>query len=406
MDETDVPGGGPGRETLEGAFHVTEVRREGDRILYFGEPLVPQKALMERVWPAFRKSGYEVQFTTADRLDVEVPGRGNEEAVANGGTGPGAPGWTTPTSPRQNFVLVAEPVSIGVDGIPWTNVALLVATILSTLYAGSLWYHIDLAENPAGIVEAWPFTVAIMGVLGVHELGHYVMSRYHGVNATLPYFIPVPTLIGTMGAVIKMKGRMPDRDALFDIGVAGPLAGLIATIAVTAIGLLLGPIPVPEAVQNSEQAVQIHLGFPPLMYGIAWAVGKPLSYGQGMAVNPVVIGGWVGMFVTFLNLLPVGQLDGGHILRAMAGEHQERIAALVPAVLFALAGYLYFFGSVAGNAVFIWVVWGVFAGVFAFVGPASPVRDQSLDRNRMAIGITTFVLGVLCFTPVPIAISG
>jgi membrane-associated protease RseP (regulator of RpoE activity) len=405
MDETDAPGAGPGRESLEGAFHVSEVRTDGDRILYIGEPLVPQRAMMEHVWPAFRESGYEVRFTTVERLDLDEPV--DPDPMANGGTDGGAtPAWARPAATRQQYALVAEPVSIGVDGVPWTNVALLVATVLSTLYAGSLWYHINLAENPAKVLEAWPFTVAIMGVLGVHELGHYVMSRYHRVNATLPYFIPVPTLIGTMGAVIKMKGRMPDRDALFDIGVAGPLAGLVATVVVTAIGLLLGPIPVPETVQTSEQAVQIHLGFPPLMYGIAWAVGEPLAYGEGLAVNPVVIGGWVGMFVTFLNLLPVGQLDGGHILRAMVGEGQERIAALIPAVLFALAGYLYFVADVAGNAVFIWVVWGVFAGIFAFVGPASPVRDDSLDAKRMAIGATTFVLGVLCFAPVPIAISG
>jgi membrane-associated protease RseP (regulator of RpoE activity) len=281
-----------------------------------------------------------------------------------------------------------------------------VATVLSTLYAGSLWYHIDLAANPLNVLQAWPFTLAIMGVLGVHELGHYVMSRYHGVNATLPYFIPVPTLIGTMGAVIKMKGRMPDRDALFDIGVAGPIAGLVATVAVTAVGLSLDPIAVPDAVQTSDQAVQIHLGFPPLMHGIAWVVGQPLAYGEGLAVNPVVIGGWVGMFVTFLNLLPVGQLDGGHVLRAMAGEHQKRIAALVPAVLFALAGYLYFVADVAGNAVFIWVVWGLFAAVFAFVGPANPVRDEPLDRRRALVGVATLLVGLLCFTPVPIAISG
>jgi membrane-associated protease RseP (regulator of RpoE activity) len=417
---SDSSTGGPPREALAGRFHVQEVRSDGDRILYFGEPLVPQNALVEQLWPAFREAGYEVHFTTADRVDVDPepdpgtgvgstdPAVGPDPGATNGGEPPDERWmeWATPTASRTKYVLVAEPVSIGVDKIPWTNVVLLAATVLSTLYAGSLWYHIDVTANPADVLRAWPFTLAIMGVLGVHELGHYVMSRYHGVNASLPYFIPVPTLIGTMGAVIKMKGRMPDRKALFDIGVAGPLAGLVATVVVTAIGLTLNPIPVPEAVQNSSQAVEIHLGFPPLMYLIALAVDQPLAYGKGLAINPVVIGGWVGMFVTFLNLLPVGQLDGGHILRAMAGEHQQRIAALVPAVLFGLAGYLYFLADTAGNAVFIWVFWGLFASLFAFVGPATPVRDETLKTKRMLVGVATFVFGVLCFTPVPIAIAG
>ncbi len=312
----------------------------------------------------------------------------------------------SPMADDHRYVLLAEPVDVGIDGVPWTNVVLFVATVLSTLFAGAQWYYIDPFAEPTEIWRAWPFSVAILLVLGVHEMGHYVLSRYHRVNASLPYFLPVPTLIGTMGAVIKMKGRMPDRRALFDIGVAGPLAGLVATVAVTVVGLHLPPVNAPQEVVE-ESGVVIQLGYPPLLELLATAVDQPLyREDPTTAVNPVVIGGWVGMFVTFLNLIPVGQLDGGHILRAMIGELQETIGALVPGVLFALAGYLYYVGDYSGNSVFIWVFWGLFAALIAAAGPARPVDDGRLGRGRLLLGVVTFVLGVLCFMPVPIAIVG
>ncbi|WP_135534787.1 MULTISPECIES: site-2 protease family protein [Halostella] len=366
MANRDGPDVGPPADSFASSFRVYEVRTDGDQLLYYGDPLVPPEQLMEHIWPRFRADGYEVRLTRR--------------------TG--------------EYVLVAEPVDVGVDGIPWTNVILAVATVFSTLFAGTVWYGYDPIANPETLLGAWPFTVAIMGVLGVHELGHYVMSRYHGVDATLPYFLPLPTLIGTMGAVIKMKGQMPDRKALFDIGAAGPLAGLVATVVVTAVGLSLPPVDVPPGTLPFE------LGYPPLLVLIADLTGQQLYYPPGESIHPVVVGGWVGMFVTFLNLLPVGQLDGGHIVRAMAGDRQETVAALVPAVLFGLAGYLHYVRNVAGNAIFLWVFWGLFASAIAFAGPATPVYDESLDTPRMALGALTFLLGALCFTPVPIAYGG
>ncbi len=396
MGERDGPRAGPPLSAIDSAFHVRAVRTDGDRVLYFGEPLVPQGQLIEEVWPTFREAGYEVRFTTSDRVGVD-PGRPVP-------TEPTAEATGDPGRVAREHVLVADPVSVGVDGVPWTNVLLFAATVASTLYAGSLWYHIDLSD-PTNVLGAWPFALAILSVLGVHELGHYALSRYHGVSATLPYFIPVPTLIGTMGAVIRMKGRMPDREALFDIGVAGPIAGLVATVGVTVVGLHLDPVTIPEAVQSSPDAVRVEIGFPPLMHLLAWITGQPLSYPDGLAVNPVVIGGWVGMFVTFLNLIPVGQLDGGHILRAMLGDRYDRYAPVIPAVLFGLAAYVEFVLDAPGNAALIWVVWGVIASVFTLMGSARPVHEEStLDRRRAAVGVLTLALGVLCFTPVPIAI--
>ena len=369
MEDSESHAAGPPLEELERVFYVYETDVDDDQLRYYGEPLTAGRTVMQELWPAFRKCGYEVRLTRE----------------------------------YGEWVLVAEPVDLGVDGVPWTNVILAAATVLSTLFAGSMWYHLD-PFSPE-IVHAWPFTLAVMGVLGVHELGHYVMSRYHKVQASLPYFIPVPTLIGTMGAVIKMKGQIPSRKALFDIGVAGPLAGLIATIVVTVIGLHLPPVTAPPEVVNDPNAVRIDLGWPPLMIVLAELVGQPLEYpADRVAVNPVVIGGWVGMFVTFLNLIPVGQLDGGHIIRAILGHRQESVAALVPAVLFGLAGYLYYVRDVPGNAAFIWVFWGFLTLVFGFVGAAEPIDDSELGKDRVLIGVLTVVFGLLCFTPVPLQI--
>jgi membrane-associated protease RseP (regulator of RpoE activity) len=372
MASSEAPSVGPDPEAFDHAFSVTKIRTDGDRIYYHGVRLVPRQQLLREVWAPFQQAGLDVYHTT----------RGNED------------------------VLVAEEADNGVDGIPWVNLVLFVLTICSTLFVGAIWFHINPVANPGEIWKAWPFTASIMTVLGVHELGHYVMSRYHGVDASLPYFIPVPTLIGTMGAVIKMKGHMPNRKALFDIGVAGPLAGLVATIAVTIVGLNLEPVTVPQTLVESENTMQIRLGFPPLMELLAWLTGEPISPDSPTkSIHPVIIGGWVGMFVTFLNMLPVGQLDGGHIVRAMTSKYQETIAAVVPGLLIALAAFLHYAKGVPVRAVFVWVLWGGLALAVAFVGPAQPINDsEALGTPRKLIGLLTLVLGALCFTPVPVQI--
>ncbi|QLD90621.1 site-2 protease family protein [Natronomonas salina] len=374
---------GPPPESLRPAFRVTEIAEDDGTLVYYGRPQTEYRRLEQQLWPLFREYGYEV------RLDV----------VSDSEPDP----ITGVAVSEQRQALVAEPRSVGVDGVPWTNIVMLLATIVTTLYAGTIWYYEQPIEGPLDLLAGWPFAAAVLGVLGVHELGHYVLSRYHDVQASLPYFIPVPTFIGTFGAVIKMKGRIPNRKALFDIGVAGPLAGLVAAVVVAVVGLHLDPITVPERVLTDESAIELELGYPPLLEFIAWATGEKLRYADPtLAANPVIFGAWVGLFVTFLNLIPVGQLDGGHIVRAMFGERSETVAALVPAGLFGLAGYLYLFTDVSPNAPFLWTFWGLIALGLAYVGPTTPVFDEPLDRKRMAIGALTFVLGLLCFTPVPI----
>ncbi|ELZ80884.1 membrane associated metalloprotease [Haloferax elongans ATCC BAA-1513] len=365
----------PPVEVLQTVFDVHETRTDGDRIIYYGQSLVPEQMLVREVWADFRHAGYEVQVQTSSM------GRGD--------------------------VVVVEPISPGIDGVPWKNVVLFFATILSTLFVGAYaWYYVpmsDLTANPLLALQAWPFTAAILGVLSVHELGHYLVGRYHGVDVSLPYLIPFIFPFGTLGAIIRMRGQMPDRKALFDIGVAGPLAGLAATIVVTAIGLSLEPMTVPQWALSGSSDVII-FNNPPLLDAIAAALNQPTEYPDpGTTVHPVVIGGWVGMFFTVLNLLPVGQLDGGHMLRAMLGERQESVAAAVPLFLFGIAGYLHYVRNMGINdSVGLWFFWGLLSTFIAYNGPANPVDETPLGPKRIAVGVFTFALGAACFLLVPI----
>jgi len=395
----------PSPAQLSGVFRVSSVEQTGRTVRYVGDPLVPPDAVVEQLRPVFRQRGYDVRLEglsasqTNGGVDAHAPEAG---PIAVPGRSP----------PSQQYALVAEPTDSPDGGVPWLNVVLLLATVASTLYVGaSTWYYIPVAEDPLRILEAWPFTVAMLGVLGIHELGHYVAARYHGVDVTLPYFIPFPSLLGTMGAVINIRGRIPDREALFDIGVAGPLAGLVATAVVTVVGLSLDPVTVPERVANSDTGAVITFNYPLLfqaLEALVHALGTGTELGPRESIHPIVFAGWAGMFFTFLNLLPVGQLDGGHVVRAIVGQRQETVAAAVPGALFALAGYLYFTQDqpTIGFGVWtLWVFWGLFATGLAYAGPARPTVDQPLGRPRTLLGIVTFALGVACFTPVPFEIT-
>ncbi|MFC6614046.1 site-2 protease family protein [Halopenitus salinus] len=375
--EDETPRSVPRPEALEAFFHLVDVRRDGESIRYVGESLVPERALLRQVTPAFHEAGYEVDLRTG----------------------------------RDEDVLVARPIGSRPEGIPWLNVVMFLATVVSTLFVGAYgWYYVPISairSNPLVLLQAWPFTAAVLGVLMTHELGHYVAGRYYGVNVSLPYVIPFIFPFGTLGAIIRMKGQMPSRRALFDIGAAGPIAGLFATVLVTAIGLSLDPISVPDRV-ISESSEMIVFNDPPLLTWIAEALGRPTAYGDPtQSVHPVVIGGWVGMFFTLLNLLPVGQLDGGHMMRAMIGRRQETVASLVPGVLFVLSGYLYWVLDYGLNeSVGLWAFWGVFAAFIAANGPANPLDESELGWPRLLVGVLTFLLGATCFMLVPVQIVG
>jgi len=356
----------PGPERLADAFSVRDMVLSDGEVRYYGEPVTDTAHVIRQVGPTFRQHGYRVRLGGDD----------------------------------DDHVLVATERSLSVDGIPWTNILLALATLVSTLYAGTRWYDVPVAEDPTALLHAWPFAASVLGILAVHEFGHYALSRHHEVQASLPYFIPLPfNVIGTLGAVIRMQDTIPDRRALFDIGVAGPLAGLVATVAVTAVGVTLDPIYVGGGI-----ITHIQLGYPPLIQAIAALLGEQLVYSDpNVLPNPVVIGGWVGAFVTFLNLIPVGQLDGAHISRSLVGERMDGVQVVVPVVLFSLAGYLFLFEG--GRGAPLWGFWGVLSLVFSRAGTATPLSETPLGPRRWALGVLTLVLGALCFVPVPIVVA-
>ncbi|MCX2819097.1 site-2 protease family protein [Haladaptatus sp. F3-133] len=360
-----LPGSLPAPGSMSDSFQVYEVEETQEGAVYYGEPLQDREEVLRSVAPAFRRNGY--------RIDIRYS--------------------------KGEYALIAKERQTSVDGVPWKNVALLLATVGTTLFAGAGWYGVDLSKGLPSLLSAWPFAVSVLGVLAVHELGHYVLTRYHDVEASLPYFIPVPNAIGTFGAVISMRDNIPRRRALFDIGVAGPLFGLTATVVVTAVGVTLPPV----EVAGSTVARSIELGYPLLIRGIAAVMGQTLEYGGNTTVNPVVVGGWVGAFITFLNLIPVGQLDGAHVARALLGDRIGMVEKAVPVALFGLAGYLVVFEG--GRSAFLWAFWGVLALVFSKAGTVTPIDESSVGKRRRAVAVLTLVLGVLCFTPVPISIS-
>jgi membrane-associated protease RseP (regulator of RpoE activity) len=365
---TPTPAQGlPAPEALSDTFYVYDVDIGDEEVRYYGEPLTPRERVVERLAPQFRERGYRVtlQYDTGE------------------------------------YVLIARERSLGVDGVPWANVLMLAATVLTTLGAGALWYGLPVFEDPLVALRAWPFTLGVLGILGTHELGHYALSRHHEVEASLPYFIPIPNPIGTLGAVIRMRDHLPSRTALFDIGVAGPLAGLVTTIVVATIGVLLPPVDLPAGALVRDYQI----GFPLLIQGIAALLGEPLYYAQpGRIVNPLVVAAWVGAFVTFLNLIPVGQLDGAHVTRALIGDWLDRLQLLVPFVLWGIAGFHILFGD--SRAAFLWGVWGLFALVFSRVGGADPIDDTPVGRKRQAVAVVALALGLLCFSPAPIVFTG
>jgi membrane-associated protease RseP (regulator of RpoE activity) len=289
------------------------------------------------------------------------------------------------------------------------------ATVFTTLYFGGLW------EDPNGNTQEHlragiPFALPLLAILLSHEFGHFFTAMVHGVPASPPYFIPFPSLVGTLGAVIRMRGPMPSRKALIDIGASGPLAGAVVALPILVYGLMhshLGPSPVPAH------------GLPPqtpLWWAMNWLHGQPilgassvnvlqegpsllyvlvrhsifgkLPPGQDVFLHPTAFAAWFGLLVTALNLLPVGQLDGGHVLFALSGRRAQTIGRGILVALVIL-------GLVA------WVGWLLWAFIgWRIVGTSHPPvtdPDEPVGAPRVAIAWMAFVLFVLTFMPVPLA---
>jgi len=289
------------------------------------------------------------------------------------------------------LALIALPHVFNPPASRWIiNLLLFLATILSTLWLGAA-YELQRAVAWNEYWQGWPFSLSIMLILGAHELGHYFAARYHKVPVTLPYFIPLPgglSPFGTLGAFIQLKAPVKNKRALLDVGAAGPLAGMVFAIPILLLGLATSPVhALPTGGYLAEGNSILYLAAKLLVFGKILPGG-----GEDVLLNQVAWAGWVGLLVTGLNLIPVGQLDGGHVAYVLFGK---RARQLYWPVLAALLGLVLITGAT------MWILW---IGLLFFLGRvyAEPLDDVTpLDGRRRAIAICTLILFFLVFMPVP-----
>ncbi len=297
-------------------------------------------------------------------------------------------------------VLLAHPgISKGETGKPWINAVLFLLTLLSVVFIGALNEGGQPLIRPADLLLGLPFAGTLLGILTAHELSHYFVGRRYGSPVSLPYFIPLPlNILGTMGAVITQKGPMRSRKALFDIGIAGPIGGLVVAIPLLFVGLLLSDV------QPLPQNQAYYLEGNSLLYFLAkWIVfGRSLpAGGMDVMLHPVAFAAWAGLMVTALNLFPVGQFDGGHVTYAMFGRTAWTIARVFVGMMITWGIILNFMGNEAG---WTWVVWGGLGFLMGVRHPA-PLNDVTpLDSARHWIGWGVVVLFILTLVPIPLTI--
>lgn len=269
------------------------------------------------------------------------------------------------------------------------HVILFLVTFLTTTAAGAMQQGINPVTDPIGFFRGLPFSMTLMTILLGHEMGHYLTSRVHRVPATLPYFIPAPSLVGTFGAVIKIKGAIWDRRTLLDIGASGPLAGFFLAVPALIMGFALS-----EIVPAGGDSGAIALGDSLIVYLTGLLVVGHLPESSTLLLHPVGFAGWIGMFITSLNLLPVGQLDGGHIAKALFPQKADTLARAVHIVLI-IMGIVFWEG---------WLIWAL---LLVFLGVRHPpvlLPHIELDPVRRKVGFTALVIFVLTFVPSPFVI--
>ncbi|MCK4224733.1 MAG: site-2 protease family protein [candidate division Zixibacteria bacterium] len=270
--------------------------------------------------------------------------------------------------------------------IPWTNIILFLLTVITTLLAGAYMNQADPLSNPLFIFKGASFAVPLLLILTFHEFGHYIESRINGIKVSLPYFIPGPTLFGTFGAVIRSKSPFKTRRDLLDVGAAGPIAGFVVAVIVVIIGLSHSQIV--EEVPGEG----LILGESLIFKFLSWMVLKDVPQGHTVLLSPAAFAGWAGILVTMLNLLPIGQLDGGHIMYALLGKNQRKVATVATLALIPL-GF------------FLWMGWFVWVALVLLIKIGHPptLNDQvPLDTKRKVIGWLSMFIFILSFIPVPI----
>lgn len=309
---------------------------------------------------------------------------------------------------------------------PMVNLVMFLLTLASVLLAGGMYAYRgpnpeNLTDWLAVIAAGWPFALSLLGILVTHEFGHYIAARLHNTKVTLPYFIPMPiSLLGTMGAFIQIKEPPKNRNILLDIGLAGPIAGLVVAIPVLIYGLMISPVHNLPAEASSGMILEgnnlLYLGLKllvkgellpapasyegvaPLIYWLKYVfTSAPLPWGgRDVSMDGVLFAGWAGLLVTAMNLIPAGQLDGGHSLFALVGERASRVRPLIVLILIALG--------------FAWSGWWLWAGLIFFLGRAhlEPLDTITpLTPGRRWLAVIAVILFILVFIPVPLVeISG
>lgn len=305
------------------------------------------------------------------------------------------------------------------------NLVLFVLTLVSVLMTGAMYgYEGPLPESFLGqlatifmnLWAGWPFALSMLGILAAHEFGHYLVGRYHKSDVTLPYFIPLPfSLLGTMGAFIQMKSLPRNRRALLDIGIAGPIAGLLVAIPVLLLGLSLsetGPIQGTGLLEGNSILYLLakfavfgkllpepltYDGLPAALYWLRYIfTGMPVPLGGlDVQLHPVAWAGWAGLLVTAMNLIPAGQLDGGHVLYVLLGK---RVRKIFPFLL----GFVALMGIVWNG----WLLWAALLFIFGRVNAEPLDQITPLDTRRKIIAVLILVLFLLVFIPVPLVTYG
>lgn len=265
------------------------------------------------------------------------------------------------------------------------HILLLILTFLTTTFFGAIMEGAD-PFTFSGLKNGFPYSISLMGVLFVHEMGHFLTSRYYGVRVTFPYFIPAPNLIGTFGAFIKMKSPIPNKRILFDIGFAGPFAGFIASIIALFFGIESSKVMPPKG--DSEG---ISLGTNLAMELIIKVVKGTIPPGHDIFLGPIAFAGWLGLLVTAMNLIPVGQTDGGHIFYSVIGRWHSLFAFLFVIGLIVL-------GSVVWPG---WIFWALILVVIGMRHPPVINPFIPLDRRRIFLFFIAVAIFVLSFSPSP-----
>jgi len=317
----------------------------------------------------------------------------------------------------MHVIQAAPLVADGRTGKVWVNALLFVLTLLSVLFTGASQELGALPASWRDLLTGIPFAASLLGILVAHELSHYFVGRRYNSPVSLPYFMPLPMLspLGTMGAVIVQRGPMRSRKALFDIGVAGPLGGLIVAIPLLIGGLMLTEVGTPHEFMglSTSESVQVTQEGNSLLYLAAkYIVHHKIlpnpQTGEDVWLSPPSRGGsitfaaWAGLFVTALNLLPIGQLDGGHVAYAMWGKHAWKIARGFLNLVLLWGVTLLFLGNAAG------MTWLLLGGLGTFMGARHfpPLNDLTpLDSKRRVLGWIVVIIFILILVPIPLVIA-